>query len=80
MTLSFADPRDANYIASANQPALAELAADYAHLGEQLARRGVHIDDITRASSSETGDEALHRARRIIGGHVGHDVLARRFF
>jgi L-rhamnose isomerase/sugar isomerase len=48
MTLSFADPRDANYVASANQPHLADLAADYAHLGKQLARRGISIDAVTR--------------------------------
>src|SRR5688572_10778203 len=49
MSASFADPRDANYIASANQPHAAALAADYAHLGSQLERRGIRIDDITRA-------------------------------
>src|SRR6185436_13099019 len=43
-----ADPRDANYIASANKPLAAALAADYAALGTQLARRGVDIDAITK--------------------------------
>ncbi len=49
MSASFADPRDANYIASSNQPHAAALAADYAHLGTQLARRGVDIDAVTKA-------------------------------
>src|SRR3954466_1005124 len=46
--MAHADPRDAGYIASANQPQAAALAADYAHLGAQLERRGIHIDDVTR--------------------------------
>jgi L-rhamnose isomerase/sugar isomerase len=46
--MHYADPRDANYIAAANQPHAATLAADYARLGEQLARRGIAIDDVTR--------------------------------
>ncbi len=46
--MAFADPRDANYIASANQPHAATLASDYAHLGAQLERRGIKIDEITR--------------------------------
>src|SRR3954469_16260742 len=46
--MAFADPRDANYIASANKPHAAALATDYNALGVQLARRGVDIDDITR--------------------------------
>ena len=33
MSAPFADPRDANYIASANQSHMAALAADYTHLG-----------------------------------------------
>jgi L-rhamnose isomerase/sugar isomerase len=49
MSASFPDPRDANFIASANQPLTAALAADYAHLGAQLERRGVTIDEVTRA-------------------------------
>lgn len=49
MSAAFADPRDANFIASANQPLAADLAADYASLGAQLARRGVDIDAITKA-------------------------------
>jgi L-rhamnose isomerase/sugar isomerase len=49
MSSAFADPRDANFIASANQPLAADLAADYANLGAQLARRGVDIDAITKA-------------------------------
>ena len=47
--MSYADPREAGYIASANQPHAAALASDYAALGAQLERRGVRIDDITRA-------------------------------
>jgi L-rhamnose isomerase / sugar isomerase len=47
--MGYADPRDAGYIASANQTHAAALAADYAHLGAQLERRGIRIDDITRA-------------------------------
>jgi len=43
-----ADPRDANYIASANKALAATQAADYATLGMQLARRQIDIDDITR--------------------------------
>jgi L-rhamnose isomerase/sugar isomerase len=46
--MHYADPRDANYIAAANQPHAATLGADYARLGEQLARRGIAIDDVTR--------------------------------
>src|SRR5689334_7266850 len=49
MSASFADPRDAGFIASVNQPQQAALASDYSHLGEQLARRGVQIDEVTRA-------------------------------
>jgi L-rhamnose isomerase/sugar isomerase len=49
MSAAFADPRDANFIASANQPLAADLAADYANLGTQLARRGIDIDAITKA-------------------------------
>jgi L-rhamnose isomerase/sugar isomerase len=49
--MAYADPRDANYLASANQPHAAALAADYDHLGQQLARRGVDIDAVTRAVS-----------------------------
>ena len=40
MSKGFADPRDASYIASANQPHAAALAADYTALGIQLERRG----------------------------------------
>jgi len=47
--MNYADPRDANYIASANKPHAAALAADYAALGAQLERRGIAIDHITRA-------------------------------
>ena len=49
MSATFADPRDANFVASANQAHSRTLAADYAHLGEQLARGGIRIDEITRA-------------------------------
>jgi L-rhamnose isomerase / sugar isomerase len=45
----YADPRDANYIASANKAHAAALTADYTTLGMQLARRSVDIDEITRA-------------------------------
>ena len=47
--MGYADPRDAGFIASANQPQAAALAADYAHLGAQLERRGIRIDEVTRA-------------------------------
>jgi L-rhamnose isomerase/sugar isomerase len=46
--MGYADPRDANYIASANKAHAATQAADYAALGLQLARRQVDIDQITR--------------------------------
>jgi L-rhamnose isomerase/sugar isomerase len=46
--MNFADPRDANYIASANRPHAAALAGDYTALGVQLQRRGIAIDEITR--------------------------------
>src|SRR3954463_6356451 len=49
MSKAFADPRDASYIASANQSQAAALATDYVALGTQLDRRGINIDDITRA-------------------------------
>jgi L-rhamnose isomerase/sugar isomerase len=47
--MAYADPRDASYIASANQSHAAALASDYAHLGAQLARRGIDIDAVTKA-------------------------------
>jgi L-rhamnose isomerase/sugar isomerase len=47
--MAYADPRDASYIASANHSHAAALAADYAHLGAQLERRGVRIEEVTRA-------------------------------
>jgi L-rhamnose isomerase/sugar isomerase len=47
--MNYADPRDASYIASANKPHAAALAADYAALGAQLQRRGIDIDGVTRA-------------------------------
>jgi len=47
--MAYADPRDANYIASANKARAAALATDYSALGAQLQRRGINIDDITRA-------------------------------
>ena len=46
--MAYADPRDANYIASANKPHASALAADYTALGVQLQRRGISIDEITR--------------------------------
>src|SRR3954467_2456492 len=52
--MAFADPRDANHIASANKPYAAALARDYAALGEQLQRRAVDIDDITRRVAAFT--------------------------
>src|SRR5678815_3774975 len=48
-SMNYADPRDASYIASANQLHASALASDYAALGAQLERRGIRIDDITRA-------------------------------
>jgi len=50
--MAFADPRDANYIASANKTHAGTLATDYMALGAQLARRGHSIDDITRRVAS----------------------------
>jgi len=47
--MGYADPRDANYIASANKSQADALNADYTTLGMQLARRSIDIDDITRA-------------------------------
>jgi len=41
-------PIDQNFIADHNKPHLATLAADYAALGEQLARRKIDIDAITK--------------------------------
>ena len=41
-------PIDQNFIADHNEPHLATLAADYAALGEQLARRKIDIDAITK--------------------------------
>ncbi|MES1263827.1 MAG: sugar isomerase, partial [Peristeroidobacter soli] len=52
MTKAFADPRDASYIASANQSHAAALSSDYVALGTQLDRRGINIDDVTRAVSN----------------------------
>jgi L-rhamnose isomerase/sugar isomerase len=43
------DPKDRNFIAECNAAALPALAADYAALGGQLARRGVDIELITSA-------------------------------
>ncbi|HLA72904.1 MAG TPA: L-rhamnose catabolism isomerase [Steroidobacteraceae bacterium] len=47
--MPYADPRDANYIASANKSLAGALSSDYTALGAQLERRGTKIDDITRA-------------------------------
>jgi L-rhamnose isomerase/sugar isomerase len=47
--MPYADPRDANYIASANKSLAGALSSDYTALGAQLERRGIKIDDITRA-------------------------------
>jgi L-rhamnose isomerase/sugar isomerase len=47
--MTYADPRDASYIASSNAALKADLAADYAALGVQLGRRGINIDEITNA-------------------------------
>jgi L-rhamnose isomerase/sugar isomerase len=49
MSQNFADPRDASFIASANQAHADALNADYTTLGMQLARRSIDIDDIARA-------------------------------
>lgn len=46
MTRYGADVRDRSFIADANAPLQADLAADYASLGAQLARRGVNIDEV----------------------------------
>lgn len=48
---SFKDPRDVNYIASANESLKAHQASDYAMLGSMLERRGIDIDRITQAVS-----------------------------
>jgi L-rhamnose isomerase/sugar isomerase len=45
--LAQSGPIDAAYIADANAAGQVDLQADYDHLGEQLGRRGVDIDDIT---------------------------------
>ena len=45
---SEADPRDADYIAAANRAPAAELEADFAALGSQLARRGLDIEALCR--------------------------------
>ena len=37
--MNYADPRDANYIASANQPHSSALASDYAALGDHSTPR-----------------------------------------
>jgi len=50
--MPYADPRDANYIATANKPLAGSLSSDYTALGAQLERRGIKIDDITRAVAS----------------------------
>jgi L-rhamnose isomerase/sugar isomerase len=47
--MTYADPRDANYLASANKPLAGELSSDYTALGAQLERRGIKIDEITKA-------------------------------
>src|SRR5215213_5320054 len=47
--MTYADPRDANYLASANKPLAGALSSDYTALGAQLERRGIKIDEITRA-------------------------------
>jgi len=48
---SFKDPRDVNYIASANESLKTHQASDYAMLGSMLQRRGIDIDGITQAVS-----------------------------
>ena len=42
MSATFADPRDANFVASANQDHSSTLAADYAHLGIRTNRTDAH--------------------------------------
>ena len=59
MSKAFADPRDANYIASANQPHAAALASDYTALGIQLERRGIKIDEITQRRRQIQGGRSL---------------------
>lgn len=46
---SFKDPRDADYIASANESLKAHQTTDYSMLGSVLERRGIDIDRITQA-------------------------------
>ena len=41
-----------NFIAEQNQQAKAWLEEDYEHLGKQLQRRGVNIEDITAQAQS----------------------------
>jgi L-rhamnose isomerase/sugar isomerase len=48
---SFKDPRDVNYIASANESLKTHQASDYAMLGSMLERRGIDIERITQAVS-----------------------------
>ena len=48
-TTAAADPRDPAFIAACNARLAAELDADYAALGRQLARGGQDIDAVTRA-------------------------------
>ena len=44
-----ADPRDADFIASANAAHIDDLAADYSMLGRALERRGIDIGEVTAA-------------------------------
>jgi hypothetical protein len=70
MSKGFADPRDANYIASANQPQASTVSSDYTALGIQLERRGIKIDDITRAVAKSKQRTGLGPTRRREAGQI----------
>jgi len=49
LTISQANPRDAQFIAAQNLPLRDALDSDYHALGQALERRGVAIDQVTKA-------------------------------
>jgi L-rhamnose isomerase / sugar isomerase len=51
LTIGQANPRDAQFIAAQNSPLCDALDSDYQALGQMLARRGVAIDQVTRAAA-----------------------------